>query len=404
MLPLEAASLAAADLASRAALLDRTQEQARARLQQSQEALANADARGASRSAVTAAASMLDALPDRARSLFDDADELRAEGDRVEQESRRLQAADADAALQLADVERLEAAAGHARTAAQAVASASAALRESVAGVLTAADAVSAVAQAEYELTTAVAGLADNLVGLRVAAADSARLAQNAADETAVLRRTSAAATAAAGLHPGDDCSVCARRLPADWHAPDSATDTALAAAAQTEDQLRTQASKAAGTVNAVEHLLKQRGGDLQTGQNRHQLAWSTLNRLLTDLANSPELVLLARPTNVADAAPLDETALLAGVNTAARSSQPHPPTASVGPQLWRSCVGRRPDCPAATPQPRSPRTMPRSPHVANTLRRCERRPRHGSRWSETPPALFRAAPDAGRRRAVAGS
>jgi DNA repair protein SbcC/Rad50 len=317
--PLEAASLAAADLASRAALLDRTQEQARARLQQSQEALADADARGASRSAVTAAASMLDALPDRARSLFDDADELRAEGDRVEQESRRLQATDADAALQLADVERLEAAAGHARTAAQAVASASAALRESVAGVLTAADAVSAAAQAEYELTTAVAGLADNLVGLRVAAADSARLAQNAADETAVLRRTSAAATAAAGLHPGDDCSVCARKLPADWHAPDSATDTALAAAAQTEDQLRTQASKAAGTVNAVEHLLKQRGGDLQTAQNRHQLAWSTLNGLLTDLANSPELVLLARPTDVADAAPVDETALLAGVNTAAR-------------------------------------------------------------------------------------
>ena len=185
--------------------------------------------------------------------------------------------------------------------------------------MLTAADAVSAVAQAEYELTTAVAGLADNLVGLRVAAADSARLAQNAADETAVLRRTSAAATAAAGLHPGDDCSVCARRLPADWHAPDSATDTALAAAAQTEDQLRTQASKAAGTVNAVEHPAEAAWGRPPNWAEPASAGVEHPNRLLTDLANSPELVLLARPTNIADAAPLDETALLAGVATAAR-------------------------------------------------------------------------------------
>ncbi|MEX0659236.1 MAG: SMC family ATPase, partial [Egibacteraceae bacterium] len=85
-------------------------------------------------------------------------------------------------------------------------------------------------------------------------------------------RRVDAAATAARALHPGDDCPVCARALPAGWTAPD-ATDLETATEAldaarhahQEADKRRHEAATAA------EHTATQADGE--TAQLARRLA-----------------------------------------------------------------------------------------------------------------------------------
>ena len=76
-----------------------------------------------------------------------------------------------------------------------------------------------------------------------------ARAAANAAEAVhAEARRANSAAAAAHGLHPGDDCPICRRDLPAAWTAPgDGGLDDAKQAAREAGAQAREAGMRVAG-------------------------------------------------------------------------------------------------------------------------------------------------------------
>ena len=76
-----------------------------------------------------------------------------------------------------------------------------------------------------------------------------ARTAADAADAVhAEARRANSAAAAAHGLHPGDDCPICRRDLPAAWTAPgDGGLDDAKQAAREAGAQAREAGMRVAG-------------------------------------------------------------------------------------------------------------------------------------------------------------
>ncbi len=113
--------------------------------------------------------------------------------------------------------------------------------------------------------------------------AQAERRATAAEKAYADAQRHDAAAAAAHGLHPGDDCSVCNRPLPAGWQPPvaegleTARTDHQAAAAelTQVRDQSRDLATKAEMTSNQA--------GELQQGAEQ---SWETAMTAAADLAS----------------------------------------------------------------------------------------------------------------------
>jgi exonuclease SbcC len=103
--------------------------------------------------------------------------------------------------------------------------------------------------------------------------ADEAETRRRRADEeVARWQRVDAAATAAHGLHPGDDCPVCARALPDGWEAPDSSgLEVAIewqhatrGEAQQARDRHREKATEASETVKQAEQEAARLGRKLK--------------------------------------------------------------------------------------------------------------------------------------------
>ena len=90
-----------------------------------------------------------------------------------------------------------------------------------------------------------------------------ARAAANAAEAVhAEARRANSAAAAAHGLHPGDDCPICRRDLPAAWTAPgDGGLDDAKQAAREAGAQAREAGMRVAGL------RAGQQGGEKRLGE-----------------------------------------------------------------------------------------------------------------------------------------
>ena len=113
------------------------------------------------------------------------------------------------------------------------------------------------IRSAEEVLATRKGELADTTSRLTTAQRDERgagdRL-QRAEREMNEARRTNAAAAAAHGLRPGDECPVCESDLPEGWVAP---RDTGLDAALEVHEEARTQAGEASKVVAEVEAQLK---------------------------------------------------------------------------------------------------------------------------------------------------
>lgn len=192
-----------------------------------------ADDDGLSAAEVASALTTLRTLPATARRLVEAA------------EAARAAAVDADAAREVARIaaERAEQAAAMVReredqrppvvAGVEAARERASAARHALAAVREArarADGVSVRAQ---HARAAAAAAAASVVDARRAAETAAAADADAQADLERARRDNAAAAAAHGLHAGDPCPVCARKLPAAWRAPDAAGLDAAVAAAQ---------------------------------------------------------------------------------------------------------------------------------------------------------------------------
>lgn len=95
---------------------------------------------------------------------------------------------------------------------------------------------------------------------------------QDAEGAVAQWQRVHAAASAAHGLHPGDDCPVCARALPGAWEAPDAsgleaaqrAQAAARAEARKLHDRHTQKAAEAKGTAKRAQEEATALAGELE--------------------------------------------------------------------------------------------------------------------------------------------
>lgn len=111
--------------------------------------------------------------------------------------------------------------------------------------------------------------IADIAARLATAATDERRATDEARRAEAALataQRSNAAATAAHGLHPGDECPVCLRDLPEGWTAPpDQGLDAAQQALEAARLRVRDLSSTTAG-LKAREESARQTMADIEKG------------------------------------------------------------------------------------------------------------------------------------------
>ncbi|MEV6886045.1 AAA family ATPase [Streptomyces sp. NPDC051135] len=237
----------AADLAARHDNLNRRAEQAEARDEEATRAITTAETQGEGRDTLAQATMLL-------KTLAETAEEHRAERDRLTSLTAQLDS-ERDAITQ-AETELTECTARAEATAeaARAAAESSKQVRAHAAASRTAWDAALAaarhVAAAACAHTTAVrrqGAAREDLVPAET------RVANAYEDLTAVeahleaLRLKKKATAIAAELHPGDDCPVCRRQLPDDFHPEQTDTDDLTEANTQRE-----QAKKAHDTALAL--------------------------------------------------------------------------------------------------------------------------------------------------------
>ncbi len=281
---------------------------ARQRARAAQNALTAATQRGEGRSQVDAALTLLPTLPRRAENLAQHAAELNDEQHRIDTETERgTQRRDAltgrrDIVTALKDAAALS------EQAAENADAAVTKLRDATVDSLTVAASIRGHLTEQRGAEARIAELTPE-VATRRAALNAAREAEaDAQANLTTLRRTASAAAASTGLHPGDDCPVCVRKLPKDWHAPDPDAAAQIAAAEAAVSTARADCDDAALS-------LQQTGADLQTAESSRDTVMAEALVARQKLTSQLERVTAAA---AALAAGLDADGLTAAVSAAA--------------------------------------------------------------------------------------
>jgi DNA repair exonuclease SbcCD ATPase subunit len=241
---LDTLECAATDLTTRRDLLDRRAEQAVAREEELTGGITAAERQGEGRDALAQAALLLKTLAETAEEHRGERDRLVSLTTQLDNERDAIATAEAELAEQAAHV---EATAEEARAAAET----SKQIRTHSTAVRTALDAALSAARRVADTTRAHA----TAVGRQESAHKDLDLLENeraaahkdlTAAETHLeaLRLRKKVAAIAAELHPGDDCPVCRRQLPADFHPAPADADELTEANAQRE-QTRSAHDKA---------------------------------------------------------------------------------------------------------------------------------------------------------------
>ena len=110
-----------------------------------------------------------------------------------------------------------------------------------------------------------------------------AQAAAAAADHLAAVRRTDSAATAASGMHPGEECPICRRDLPADWEAPAGGglqtAETVASEAAEAANAARAKAARLGSGADSTRRQVDEAAVELRTANERYQEALQVLDR-----------------------------------------------------------------------------------------------------------------------------
>ncbi|WP_254398127.1 AAA family ATPase [Streptomyces sp. AC558_RSS880] len=232
------------DLTTRRDLLNRRAEQAAAREEELTGAITAAEKQGEGRDALAQAAMLL-------KTLAETAEELRNERDRLA--SLTTQLGDEHDAIATAETELAERAAHVEATAeaARAAAETSKQIRTHSTTVHTALDAALSAARRVADTARAHATAVDrqksahqHLGPVETEAAAAHKDLTAAETHLEALRLRKKAAAIAADLHPDDDCPVCRRQLPADFH-PTTADAEELTEAHTQREQAKSAHDKA---------------------------------------------------------------------------------------------------------------------------------------------------------------
>ncbi|MEU3411303.1 SMC family ATPase [Streptomyces sp. NPDC006658] len=206
------------DLTTRRDLLDRRAEQAAAREEELTGAITAAEKQGEGRDALAQAAMLLKTLAETAEELRDERDRLASHTTQLDDEQDAIATAEAELAERAAHVEATT-------EAARAAAETSKQIRTHGTSVRTALDAALSAARRVADTARAHATAVDRQksahkdLGPVEAEASAAHKDLTAAEtHLEALRLRKKAAAIAAELHPDDDCPVCRRQLPADFH------------------------------------------------------------------------------------------------------------------------------------------------------------------------------------------
>lgn len=260
-------------------------EAARRRERDAHDAITAAQGRGEGRSQVDAALELLAAVPRRANALAGHAHELQDEQRGLDTEADRIAKLRASLVGQQETVDGLEQTATAYEEAADKAADAVDRLRDATVDVLTLAASVRAALADQRGAKTRIAELTPVLKAHQKTL-DDARTEEAAAEATlAMLRRTAAAASAAAGLHPGDDCPVCARELVNGWRAPDPDAEAQLAAADSAVSAARAKCESAGRDLQRTQAALQVAEDAHEAASNRADDARGQLSSELDKVA-----------------------------------------------------------------------------------------------------------------------
>ena len=294
-----------AELAPRLQALDAALVDAKAHLADLERQLTEVEAAGAGQVGLTRAVGVLEATASRLTDLI--AEEQRIAGVEAEFEGReeivalaRKVATEAEALSEQAGV-----AVEKARNASREAEARHSEAERALAGARRAWEA-KATAVARVNETAQLASAATQAVAeVRAELEERARVLDEAEKALAGATRADAAAHAAAGLHPGDDCPICAQVLPPGFAPPEptdaGAAERAFRAAKKADDLARQADAKATA-------LLERWLDELQEAQRRAEEAQTAVEAPLAIAA-----ALLGVPSIVVEAgndellAPLDE-------------------------------------------------------------------------------------------------
>ncbi|WP_318205867.1 SMC family ATPase [Streptomyces sp. SCL15-4] len=268
---------AANDLTTRRDLLNRRAEQAATREEELTEAITEAEKQGEGRDALAQAAMLLKTLAETAEEHRDERDRLASLTTQLDDEHDAIATGEAELAERAAHV---EATAEVARTATQTskqIRTHSTTVRTALDAVLSAARRVADTARAHATAVGRQKSAHKNL-GPAEAEASAAHKDLTAAEtHLEVLRLRKKAAAIAADLHPDDDCPVCRRQLPADFH-PTTADAEELTEAHTQREQAKSAhdraidlRAEARAAVTAADKAVLERDHEHQSAQQTAQ-------------------------------------------------------------------------------------------------------------------------------------
>ncbi|MFJ6862260.1 AAA family ATPase [Streptomyces werraensis] len=206
------------DLTTRRDLLNRRAEQAAAREEELTGAITAAEKQGEGRDALAQAAMLLKTLAETAEELRNERDRLASLTTQLGDEHDAIATAETELAERAAHVEATAEAARAAAETSKQIRTHSTTVRAALDAALSAARRVADTARAHATAVDRQKSAHKNLGPVEAEAAAAHKDLTAAETHLEALRLRKKAAAIAADLHPDDDCPVCRRQLPADFH------------------------------------------------------------------------------------------------------------------------------------------------------------------------------------------
>ncbi|WOI60915.1 SMC family ATPase [Streptomyces fradiae] len=287
---LDVLECAATDLTTQRDLLNRRAEQAAARETELTGAITAAEKQGEGQDALAQAALLLKTLAETAEEHRDERDGLVSRTTQLDDESDAIAAADAELAERAA---RVEATVEEARAAAETskqIRTRSTAVRTALDAALSAARRVADTARAHATAVDRQESAHKDLGPVEDEASAAHKDLIAAETHLEALRLRKRAAAIAADLHRGDDCPVCCRQLPVDFHpAPADADELAEAntrreQAKSAHDRAVDLRAEARATVTAADKAVLERDHEHRSAQQTAQETTQTAERAFQSL------------------------------------------------------------------------------------------------------------------------
>lgn len=281
---------AANDLTARRHLLNRRAEQAAAREEELTGAITAAETQGEGPDALAQAAMLLKTLAETAEELRDERDWLASHTTQLDDEHQAIAAAEAELTERAAHVEAAAQAARAATHTSKQIRTRTTTVRTALDAALSAARRVADTAHAHATAVDRQKTVHKNLGPLEDDAAAAHRDLTAAETHLEALRLRKRTAAIAAELHPDDDCPVCLRQLPADFH-PATADASELAEAHTQREQAKTAHDKAIdlraearAAVTAADQAALERDLEHRSAQRAAQETFQEVERVFGSL------------------------------------------------------------------------------------------------------------------------